>query len=213
MHRRLRLSWILGALLVTLLAGRSAQAGFSAELVSIVPTGPNFTYNYNVIFETLPNEQRVEVGSGVLLPGAIGSQDFVTLYDVGNLAGPFPASFLAATAGPGFAVQTQMLGVDAAQVTPVDDPLLVNVTYRYTGPVVTTSTTFTGFSILSAVGTSRLDEYSSQRTDNLGAEINTKISELGAAVVPNNLIPEPATWALLILGCIGFVGFRRRTSR
>ena len=66
-----------------------------------MPTGPNFTYNYNLVFDTLPGEQRVEAASGVLTPGTIGSQDFLTIYDVGNLAGPFPASFISATAGRG----------------------------------------------------------------------------------------------------------------
>jgi hypothetical protein len=213
MCRCFRLSGIVAAIVFTLLSSRDVQAGFSAELVSVVPTGPNFTFNYNLVFDTLPGEQRVETGSGVLAPGTIGSQDFLTLYDVGNLAGPFPASFLGVTAGAGFTAQTQLLGTDAAQVSPVDDPLLVNVTFRYGGAPITTSTTFTGFSILSAVGTSRIDEYSSQRTDNLGQEIDTKISELGAAVVPNNLIPEPATWAMLSIALAGLIGARRRMRR
>ncbi len=201
------------AVLTMSLAGRTAEAGFAAELVNIVPTGPNFTYNYNLVFDTLPGEQRVESASGVLTPGTIGSQDFLTIYDVGNLAGPFPASFISATAGPGFSVQTQLVGVDAAQVTPFDDGQLINVTYRYAGPPISIPTVFTGFSIVSAVGTTRLDEYSSQRTDNLGLEIDTKISELGTAAVPNNLIPEPATWAMLVLGCVGAFAVRRRVSR
>ena len=108
-------------------------------------------------------------------------------------------------------MQTQLVGVDAAQVSPFDDGQLINVTYRYTGPPISMSTVFTGFSIVSAVGTTRLDEYSSQRTDNLGPEIDTKISELGTAVVPNNLIPEPATWAVRSVAS-GAVAVRRRVS-
>jgi hypothetical protein len=212
MHRRIQLSLFAFAVLTMSLAGKRAEAGFSAELVNIVPIGPNFTYNYNLVFDTTPGEQRVESASGVLAPGTIGSQDFVTIYDVGNLLGPVPASFISAAAGPGFTVQTQLVGVDAAQVSPFDDGQLVNVTYRYTGAPLSASTVFTGFSIVSAVGTTRLDEYSSQRTDNLGPEIDTKISELGTAAVPNNLIPEPATWALLMLGCFGVVALRRRVS-
>ena len=195
-------------------AARTSLAGFSAELTGIVAVGPNFQYNYDLIFQTLPGRARVEAGSGAIAPGTIGSQDFLTIYDVG-----LPIEIVSVTPGPGFSAQQQLVGVDAAQTIPLDFPVGQNVTFRYAGPPATVSadTVFTGFSIVStlgpAFGPTRISQYGSQHTDNLGTDANRKISELGPIEVPPSLIPEPGTWALLVLGFIGAVAMRRRTSR
>jgi hypothetical protein len=195
-------------------AARTTLAGFSAELVNVVPVGPNFQYNYELIFQTLPGRERIELGSGAINPGVPGSQDYVTIYDVGAAG-----EFVSATAGAGFAVQTALLGVDASQTTPNDHPFLFNATFRYAGPpaTVAANTVFTGFSIVSTLGPPGagpvIDEYGSQFTDNAGGDVNQKISQIGAVEVPPTLIPEPGTWALLVLGFIGAVAMRRRSSR
>ncbi len=158
---------------------------------------------------------QVEAGSGAISPGTVGSQDFLTIYDVGGAP-----EFVSATAGPGFTVQTAMLGVDPAQTLSNDEAGRMNVTFKYAGPppTVTADTVFTGFSIVSTLGPTlltptRIDQYGSQNTDNFGPDANLKISEVGPIEVPPSLIPEPGTWALLILGFIGAVAMRRRTSR
>ena len=114
-----------------------------------MPVGPNFQYNYELIFQTLPGRARVEAGSGAISPGTVGSQDFLTIYDVGGAP-----EFVSATAGPGFTVQTAMLGVDPAQTLPNDEAGRMNVTFKYAGPppTVTADTVFTGFSIVSTLG-------------------------------------------------------------
>jgi hypothetical protein len=215
MHRVIRFALFALTIGLAVSAARTSMAGFSAELTGIVAVGPNFQYNYDLIFQTLPGRARVEAGSGAIAPGTVGSQDFLTIYDVGG--GP---EFVSATAGPGFTVQTAMTGVNAAQTVPNDEAGRMNVTFRYAGPPATVSadTVFTGFNIVSTLGPTvqtptRIDDYGSQNTDNAGLDINRKISELGPIEVPPSLIPEPGTWALLILGFIGAVAMRRRTTR
>ncbi len=214
MRRVLRLALFTVTIGLALSAARTSLAGFSAELTGIVAVGPNFQYNYDLIFQTLPGRARVEAGNGAIAPGTVGSQDFTTIYDIG-----LPTEIVSVTAGPGFTAQTQLVGVDAAQTTPIDFAVGQNVTFRYAGPpaTVTADTVFTGFSIVStlgpAFGPTRISQYGSQHTDNQGADANRKISELGPVEVPPSLIPEPGTWALLVLGFLGAVAMRRRTNR
>ncbi len=189
----------------------AAHAGFSAELVDIVPEGNLFRYNYQLIFQTLPGRQRLDAGNGVLAPGMLGSQDFITIYDVG-----IPPEISGVTAGPGFTFQVQPVGVDAPGIIPLDIGVMLNVTYRYVGPPMTVSeeTIFTGFSFLSPYNPQiyfiRVAQYSSQFTDSFGKEAGQKISILGPVEVPVSLIPEPSTWLLLMLGCLGVATLRRR---
>jgi hypothetical protein len=215
MRRVIRFALFALTITLAMSAARTSLAGFSAELLNIVQVGPNYQYNYELVFNTLAGRERVEAGSGALAPGVIGSQDFVTLYDVG-----LPAEIQSVTPGAGFTHQTQLVGVDAAQTLPLDGAVGLNVTFRYAGPpaAVTNGTVFTGFQIVSSVAPSlatpvRVGQYSSQHTDNLGNDANLKISELGPTEVPASLIPEPGTWALLVLGFIGAVAMKRRTSR
>jgi hypothetical protein len=214
MRRVSRVALLVLTIGLAMSAAQTSMAGFSAELTGFVPVGPNFQYNYDLVFQTLPGRARVEVGNGAINPGQVGSQDFLTIYDVGGAG-----EFVSATAGAGFTVQTAFLGVDAAQTTPNDSNQLMNVTFKYAGPpaTVSTDTIFGGFSIVSTLGPvqnnpTRIEEYTSQNTSNQAATANRKISELGPIEVPPTLIPEPGTWALLVLGFIGAVAMRRRTS-
>ncbi len=192
----------------------SAEAGFMAQLTGITPSGVNFSYNYNLVFSTQSTAERLEAGSGALTPGVIGSQDFLTLYDVGFSGPGVGANFIDAIAGAGFTRDLQNVGANAAQTLPTDNPFLTNVTFRYTGAPITADTVFPGFSVIvnNNDGVS-LKTYTSQRTDNAGDELNTKISELGTAAVPvTNVIPEPSTLALAALGFGGLL-IRRKLRR
>jgi hypothetical protein len=204
----------LGTLVLFVLAV-DARAGFIPRFTGTSPAGANTAYNYVLLFSTTvfdtTAEERLEAGSGLLNPGVIGSQDFVTLYDVG-FAGPGDgANFITATPGPNFTANVANTGTNAAQTLPFDNPFLSNVTFRYTGPNISADTVFPGFSIIVSNNDGvSLKQYTSQRTDNLGDEINTKISELGIIAVPvTNVIPEPATVVLAALGGLAFVAVRR----
>src|SRR5215204_467361 len=146
----------------------AAQAALIAQFTGTTPSGSNTTYNYNLVFSTNNGLDRLDAGSGALNPGAVGSADFITLYDVG-LSGP-TGNLVSATAGPGFSVSIQNPGINAAQTSPIDDVLLSNVTFKYTGSTISTDTVFGGFGITvkNDDGTT-LKQFTAQYTDNEGA--------------------------------------------
>jgi hypothetical protein len=191
--------------------GSAAHAALIAEFIGTTPSGSNTSYNYNLLFSTQNGVDRLEAGSGTITPGAIGSADFITLYDV---ASTLPGgNFVSATAGPGFSLSLQNSGIDAAQTVPLDDLSLANVTYKYLGPPISTDTVFGGFSIVvnNNDGTT-LKQFTGQYTDNSGPEINTKISEIGLVAVPrsDNFIPEPSAMMLGLMAVGGLMGRRKR---
>jgi hypothetical protein len=199
-------------------AARPLNAGFSAELVDIVADGQTFRWNYQLIFQTLPGRERLEAGNGVVAPGVIGSPDFLTIYDF-DAAFPL-SSNLVVQAGPGFVAQTQSVGVDPAFIIPLDGQAATNITFRYVGPPISTTTemVFGGFSILFPAhplipGTTRAAGYGSQRTDNFGLTANRKITELGSVLVPFVIVPEPSTWLLLMFACLAMLTMRRFSCR
>ena len=195
--------------LIALVVCSTSQAAIIAQLSGITPSGSNFSYNYNLVFSTNNSLDRLESGSGVLNPGAINSPDFITLYDIGSSA--VGGNLVSVNAGPGFAAALQNLGINAAQTSPIDDALLSNVTFTYTGPTITADTIFPGFSIVvnNNDGTT-LKQFTGQYTDNQGAELGTKIGEIGRVAVPAGVsIPEPASLVMGLMGVVGLMNRRR----
>lgn len=206
--------WIVSAAALASLAlgGAPARAGLSPEVVSITPSGSNTAFNYVLKFATLPGSELLERGNQVLAPGTIGSQDFVTLYDI--------PGFVSATAGVAFMVQTQNLGINGPLTAPPDSPSLVNITFRYIGPPISVDTIFPGFTIVSSVSSQQSGFYTSQRTDISGLTAGSKIGEVGSTTIPgpavpgsanpNAAIPEPGTLALTAAGLLPLAGLARR---
>lgn len=198
-----------GGLLLSLAAG-IAQAGFSIQFLNTTPSGANTSYNYNVVFETVAGQEGIIADAGTLTPGVAGTQDFVTIYDF--------AGFVSVTPGAFFTTIMQLEGVNGPQTAPLDNPAINNITFRYTGANVSVNTTFSGISIVSTFSTPDLDNYTSQRTNNLGADAGTKIGEVGTttvAVGPQQAVgtvPEPATLAIWGIGALGcaVAGYRRQ---
>src|SRR2546421_7387447 len=163
---------------VALLVCSAAQASIIAQFTGTTASGSNTSYNYNLLFSTQSGVDRLEAGSGGLNPGHIGSPDFITLYDVASNAPG--GNFVSASAGSGFALQVQNAGINASQTLPVDDADLLNLTYTYTGPTISTDTVFPGFSIVvSNNDGTALKQFTSQYTDNVGPELDTKVSQIG----------------------------------
>lgn len=198
------LIWVLALLLAS-----PARGSIIAQFTGTSAAGSNTSFNYNLLFSTQNGVDRLESDSGGINPGAAGSPDFITLYDVGSAAPG--GNFVSATAGSGFSVAVQNSGINAAQTLPIDDALLANVTFQYTGPSISTDTLFGGFSIVvnNNDGTT-LKQFTGQYTDNAGPEIGTKIGEIGRVAVPAGVsIPEPSAMAVGLMGIMGLLGRRR----
>ena len=195
--------------LVALLACSASQAAIIAQFTGTTPSGSNTSYNYNLVFSTNSGLDRLESGSNIVNPGAVNSADFITLYDVA--ATGLGGNFVSATAGAGWGVSTQNLGVNASQTSPIDDPLLTNVTFQYTGPTISADTIFGGFNIVvSNHDGTTLKQFTGQYTDNEGAELGSKISEIGRVAVPaGTSIPEPGTVGLGLMAALGLLARRR----
>ena len=196
--------------LIALAVCSVSQAAIMAQFTGTTPQGSNTSYNYNLIFSTNNGLDRLESGSNILNPGALNSADFITLYDVAT-AGP-GGNLVSAGSGAGWGVFTQNLGINAAQTSPIDDPLRTNVTFQYTGPTISTDTIFGGFNIVvSNNDGTTLKQFTGQYTDNDGPEIGTKIGQIGMVAVPaGTSIPEPATVGLSVMAALGLVARRRR---
>jgi hypothetical protein len=175
---------------VVVLFARAAGAGLMIE----GGAGPGPLYAYFVQFSSPFGEEELRSG------------DFVTVYDVGT---PGPGgTFVSARASAGWATSTSLSGVDGPQTQPNDDAGLVNVTFTYTGEPISGDFTFIYFEIVSTVGGSVLDDYTSQRTDAMGADAGTKIGEVGRVLVP--AVPEPGLMGVVGVGVVAVVMRRGR---
>jgi hypothetical protein len=88
-----------------------------------------------------------------------------------------------------------------------DDPTLQNITWTYSGPTLPSNTSAGPFSV-STVGTQpspvplRVSYFAAQATRSTGANVGTKINNVGRIPVPTT-VPEPTTLSLIALGAAG----------
>lgn len=206
----LRFGW---AALAAVLLGPvgDVEAGYIPQFINVVQEGSNFRWNYNVVFTTTGAPTgSLQTGNGTLSPGTVGSQDFLTLYDIeGYVAG-------SAVAGGGHTLLTPLVntGVTGPNTLPTDSPAVVNLTFRFSGGSATADTTFTGFSFLSTLGPNFQNPegfYTSQFTN--GATAPTKIGEVGRVILPSAAVPEPTALAMLGLGSLGLLGLAARRRK
>ena len=99
-----------------------------------------------------------------------------------------------------------------------DDPLLFNLVFRWIGSPFNASggpfadVSFSGLTARSVFSGSTLDGYVGVTTINNGAATGSKEFNAGAVGVAAAVVPEPASWALLILG-FGGAGAMLRARR
>ena len=207
---RLSVRFGLAALAAAVLLGaaQDAKAVYAPQFVSVEPEGSNFRWTYNVVFATSGQPFQLQEGDGNLSPGTVGTQDFVTLYDIqGYVAG-------SATAGGGHALLSplEFTGITGPNTAPVDAPTVVNLTFRFDDGTATTDTTFTGFSFLSTFGPNAQGQgfYTSQFSNN--SNPISKVGEVGRVILPA-VVPEPSSVALIGMGVAGLFGYGYRRRR
>jgi hypothetical protein len=177
----------------------SAQA-ITPVLVDIDQQGSMFEFTYEA---TLTEDEGVRTG------------DRLVIYDFAGFLGfgvnPNPASVETFTENT-----TSVGGIDNVQQPPgfFDDPNLPNLVFRWSGPpafVVGPHPAFDFvFSAFSSLGGMTFDGYSSLTVTNNGPNAGQSIYTQGGTAVPAAIVPEPASWAMMIAGFGGVGALLRR---
>src|SRR5262245_17493699 len=183
-----------------MIAAGGANAAIIPVLECVTDNGTDFTFTYS---GTLASDAGVIPGSQLVI------FDFAGFTAFGDLSSNIAATTEATTAfipDPG-AVLLPSPGF-------TDDPNLLNLVFTYTGPpfhnaggpFAPVDFTISARSIYSQV---RLDGFSAITVKNNGAAEGTFIRDVGATEVPT-AVPEPAAWAMMILGFGGVGSLMRR---
>ncbi len=196
---------------------------------SIIPTlaslptpdiSGNWDYSYTA---NLQEGERLDPNAtdGVTCPSLGGlvscnpAGTFFTIYDVEGYVS-------SSTSATGWYSMAQLIGVTPSTLMPVDAADNVNVTFFYTGPVVSANgavVPITGFQIVSTLDTVVEGWYTSQATKDAGIDAGTTDQTVGRVLVPNNgpgsgpaggVVPEPGTASMLLLGCAGVIASLHR---
>lgn len=131
------------------------------------PTSGGFVWNYS---------------TNVTVDQTVNPGDFFTIYDFGNFT-------LGSNVQPaGWTFSSSLTGTDPSQVTPNDNPNLLNLTWTYTGTQPIAGSAFLGdFSVIAGTDQLRTSNFAAQATRNSGPTAGTKIDNVGQVSVP---VPE-----------------------
>jgi hypothetical protein len=181
-------------------ASASANAAVIATLTDVTDNGGDYTFTYQ---GTLAGDAGLTTGSRLVIFDFLGYVD-------GSVFSPF-ANVLASTE----AVSSGLLTVPGT----VDDPNVANLVFTYNGADFRTSggpfsqVDFSGFSARSVFGGLGRDVFAALTVKNNPAgEAGTLIYDTGSVTVPISAVPEPATWAMMIIG-FGSAGAMIRRNR
>jgi hypothetical protein len=177
--------------------------------MSVTADGSDFLFTYSA---TLSGDEGVTAGSQLVI------MDFAGYVD-GSISAPSANVTATAADTANFDVST-----GGVQVNPMftDDPTIPDLIFTYNGPdFQTTGGPFTPITITltaeSTLGGTSQDGFSSRAISNSG--INTVGSAsfnngaVGVAAAQTQALPEPASWALLIVGFGGIGGLVRAKRR
>jgi hypothetical protein len=213
MRRLLRKALLpmLGALGLLVASSGQGRADIILQISSVTSlVNGNALYTYDVV---LSGGSSLRVAGGGSSP-LVNAANFFTVYDfAGYVSG-------SASALANFTISEQNTGITPVGTAPTDDPTKLNVTYTYTGPNVdnpgfnglllgqisleSTVTTF-GPAGLTFAGASQDSTFPARQIrNNLGQ---------GVGPIPQQVIPEPASVALVGLGLPMLVLAGRRLHR
>jgi hypothetical protein len=180
----------------------SAQASVIPFLDSVGVDGSNFKFSYT---GQLAPDQGVTNGSELVIvdfAGYVPGTVFSSLANVSaSVSNTLPSGLLL---NPGF----------------TDNPTIPDLVFTYTGPDFHTSggpfpaiTNFGGLSADSTFGKMGVGSFSAMAVTNVGALSGTDAFNVGQVNVPSD-VPEPATWAMMLIGFFGLGAMlRQRKTR
>jgi hypothetical protein len=193
MTRSTRLTRLLLACAALAAAAGPAAAGLLPTQWSVTPEDGQFRWTYAIV---LPTDSQIRNG------------DYFTIYD---FAGYVPSSN---NQPSDWVFTTQNVGPTPLDVLPMDDPAVPNLSWRYTGPTVTTGQIGLGnFWAVSQFGDAA-DSYftaSTHRTSDGRTDNNITTTTVPVPVATPQ-VPEPMTLALVGVG-LPLAALLRRRNR
>ena len=140
--------------------------------------GGGFTWDYTT---NVTVDQQVQPG------------DFFTIYDFGTIA---PGSNKQPT---GWTFSSSLTGTNPSLVTVKDDPNVLNLTWTYNGATPINGAALLGdFSVIANTNQLRTSDFAAEATRSTGANIGTKIDNVGQISVP---VPEMSALLPILSVC------------
>lgn len=190
---------LLAATTAALCMAGSAHA-LTPILTNVAPVGDRYLYTYSL---TLDMNEGARTGDRLVI------YDFAGFDGFGPLSDPAIGTFTESTTSVG--------GVNNLQPAPgyTDDAAILNIGWQWNGPDIFTTgphppIEFT-LSAYSTFNNRTLDGFSSLTVKNNGDAAGEPNYQQGSVAVPlGAAVPEPGTWALMILGFGGAGAMLRR---
>jgi len=188
----------------------TASANIIPTQTTTTGTGP-YTWSFDL---QLSNDQNIVSGLAPSTNPVQNTTDyltgFLTIYD---FAGYIPGTCAAPT---GWTCTAQNVGFTPADVVPVDNPNIVNLTWSYTsGPTIVGQAPGVDLGIFSAnsiYSHATQVSYAARGIKNLGMQIGTISDNVGSTSGPASSVPEPAPAASLAAG-LGLAGLVWKVRR
>ncbi|HEX4179588.1 MAG TPA: PEPxxWA-CTERM sorting domain-containing protein [Caulobacteraceae bacterium] len=193
-------SFLLGAGTAFILAA-GAQASVIPALTGVTPDGSDFLFSYQ----------------GQLAPdqGVIAGDELVIVDFAGYVPGSVSSSLTNVTASISYTLPAGLL----LEPGVTDNPAIPDLVFTYKGPDFDTSggpfagdVNFNGLTAESTLGGVMLGSYSAKAVKNEGLSAGTATYNVGLVGVPAP-VPEPAVWAMMLVGFGGLGAAMRSRSR